>query len=162
MGWRKIKVLDINKIYEMLDWKNPSAVQRKGIKLAREIDDLSLLIQPPAVPSVWEHCAEVLCEKSDAELEPYLDELLEWLQDLNWPGAVMIAERLKTFSGEKLKKPLENAIIKSNKMPNNERLMWQDYLSELLDNGVLATSLSKENFALLKKHYHNWGNWYSE
>ena len=74
----------------------------------------------------------------------------------------MIAERLKTFSGEKLKKPLENAIIKSNKMPNNERLMWQDYLSELLDNGVLATSLSKENFALLKKHYHNWGNWYSE
>lgn len=59
------------------------AVQLEGIRLAREINDLSLLIQPPAEPSVWEHCAKILCEKTDVELEPYLDELLEWLQDLN-------------------------------------------------------------------------------
>ena len=148
---------DINKIYEMLNWRNSPAVQLEGIRLLREINDLSLLIQPPADPSVWEHCAKVLCEKSDAELEPYLDGLLEWLQDLNWPGAMTIVERLKTFSGEKLKKPLENAIIKSNK-----GLMWQDYLSELLDNSVLVSNLSEEMLTLLKKHYHNWGSWYSE
>lgn len=153
---------DINKIYEMLNWRNSPAVQSEGIRLVREINDLSLLIQPPADPSVWEHCAKVLCEKSDAELEPYLDGLLEWLQDLNWPGAMTIVERLKTFSGEKLKKPLENAIIKSNKMSDNEGLMWQDYLSELLDNSVLVSNLSEEMLTLLKKHYHNWGSWYSE
>ncbi len=153
---------DINKIYEMLNWRNSPAVQLEGIRLLREINDLSLLIQPPADPSVWEHCAKVLCEKSDAELEPYLDGLLEWLQDLNWPGAMTIVERLKTFSGEKLKKPLENAIIKSNKMSDNEGLMWQDYLSELLDNSVLVSNLSEEMLTLLKKHYHNWGSWYSE
>ena len=153
---------DINKIYEMLNWRNSPAVQLEGIRLVREINDLSLLIQPPADPSVWEHCAKVLCEKSDAELEPYLDGLLEWLQDLNWPGAMTIVERLKTFSGEKLKKPLENAIIKSNKMSDNEGLMWQDYLSELLDNSVLVSNLSEEMLTLLKKHYHNWGSWYSE
>ncbi len=73
-----------------------------------------------------------------------------------------IVERLKTFSGEKLKKPLENAIIKSNKMSDNEGLMWQDYLSELLDNSVLVSNLSEEMLTLLKKHYHNWGSWYSE
>lgn len=153
---------DINKIYEMLNWRNSPAVQLEGIRLVREINDLSLLIQPPADPSVWEHCAKVLCEKSDAELEPYLDGLLEWLQDLNWPGAMTIVERLKTFSGEKLKKPLESAIIKSNKMSDNEGLMWQDYLSELLDNSVLVSNLSEEMLTLLKKHYHNWGSWYSE
>ena len=153
---------DINKIYKMLSWKNSLAVQLEGIRLAREINDLSLLIQPPADPSVWEHCAKILCEKTDSEIEPYLDELLEWLQDLNWPGALTIVERLKKFSGEKLKKPLENAIIKSNKMYSNEGLMWRDYLSELLDNSELASILPKEILNLLKKHYHNWGTWYNE
>lgn len=153
---------DIHKIYKMLNWVNSSEVQLEGIRLAREIDDLSLLIQPHAAPSVWEHCANILSEKSDTELEPYLDGLLEWLQDLNWPGAITIAERLKIFNGIKLKKPLENAIIKANKMSDNEGFMWQDYLSELLDNSVLAANLSEEILTLLKKHYHNWGRWYSE
>lgn len=153
---------DMNKIYKMLSWKNSFEVQSEGIKLAREINDLSLLIQPPVDPSVWEHCAKILCEKTDAELEPYLDGLLEWLQDLNWPGALTIVERLKTFSGKKLKQPLEKAIIKSNTMYNNEGLMWRDYLSELLDNSELVSILPEEIFSLLKKHYHNWGNWYSE
>lgn len=153
---------DINKIYKMLSWKNSLAVQLEGIRLAREIYDLSLLIQPPADPSVWEQCAKVLCEKTDVELEPYLDELLEWLQDLNWPGALTIVERLKIFSGEKLKQPLENAIIKSNKMYSDEGLMWRDYLSELLDNSELVSALPKEILNLLKKHYHNWGSWCSE
>lgn len=152
----------MNKIYKMLSWKNSFEVQSEGIKLAREINDLSLLVQPPADPSVWEHCAKILCEKTDAELEPYLDGLLEWLQDLNWPGALTIVERLKTFSGKKLKKPLEKAIIKSNKMYNNEGLMWRDYLSELLDNSELVSILPEEILILLKKHYHNWGNWDSE
>lgn len=130
--------------------------------MAREIKDISLLIQPPAVPLVWEQCAKVLYEKSDVELESYLDELLEWLQDLNWPGAMTIAERLKFFSGEKLKIALENAIAKSNDMPDEDRLMWLDYLSELLDNRILVSNLSEEVLTLLEKHYHNWGYWYSE
>ena len=32
--------------------------------------------------------------KSDEELKPYLYLLFEWLQDLNWPGAYVIFERL--------------------------------------------------------------------
>ena len=60
---------EISEIYKMLNWENPVAVQLDGISFAREISDLSLLIQPPAEPSVWEYCAKILCEKSDAELE---------------------------------------------------------------------------------------------
>ena len=55
---------DINKIYKMLDWANSSEVQLEGVRLAREINDLSLLIQPYATPSVWEHDhfkATILC-----------------------------------------------------------------------------------------------------
>lgn len=153
---------DIEKIYKMLNWENPPSIRLEGARLAREVHDLSLLIQPPAPPSVWEYCAEILSEKSDVALEPYLDKLLEWLQDINWPGAFTIANRLKIFSGEKLKQSLENAIAESNKMLNEERLRWIDYLSELLDNKELICNLSEEVLILLKKHYRNWGYWYSE
>ena len=115
---------DIEKIYKILNWENPPSIRLEGARLAREVHDLSLLIQPPAPPSVWEYCAEILSEKSDVALEPYLDKLLEWLQDINWPGAFTIANRLKIFSGKKLKQSLENAIAESNKMPNEERLRW--------------------------------------
>lgn len=153
---------DIEEIYKMLNWENPPSIRLEGARLAREVHDLSLLIQPPAPPSVWEYCAEILSEKSDVALEPYLDKLLEWLQDINWPGAFTIANRLKIFSGEKLKQSLENAIAESNKMLNEERLRWIDYLSELLDNKELICNLSEEVLILLKKHYRNWGYWYSE
>ena len=153
---------DIEKIYKILNWENPPSIRLEGARLAREVHDLSLLIQPPAPPSVWEYCAEILSEKSDVALEPYLDKLLEWLQDINWPGAFTIANRLKIFSGEKLKQSLENAIAESNKMLNEERLRWIDYLSELLDNKELICNLSEEVLILLKKHYRNWGYWYSE
>lgn len=109
---------DIAMIYQMLNWKAPSAIQVQGKELARKVKDLSLLIQPPAEPSVWEQCAVILSEKTDTQLEPYLTELLQWLQDLNWPGAVTIVERLNTFSGEKLKKPFEDAVIQSKKKEN--------------------------------------------
>lgn len=37
--------------------------------------------------------------------------------------------------------------------------MWLDYLSELLDNDMLISSLSCDTLTLLKEHYHNWTNW---
>lgn len=53
-----IKVLDINQIYKMLDWRNPNEIQLEGIRMAREINDLSLLIQPPASPI----CLGMVCK----------------------------------------------------------------------------------------------------
>ena len=49
---------------------------------------------------VWENCARALYEISDERLEKHLPSLLEWLEDLNWPGALIILERLKKFSGK--------------------------------------------------------------
>ena len=49
--------------------------------------------------------------------------------------------------------------IQSKKMDRHEGSMWQDYLSELLDNRELVPLLSDDVTVLLKQHYHNWGNW---
>ena len=141
---------DIENIYKMLNWENTDETRTEGFRLAKKIEDLSLLILPPASPSVWECCAQVLCEKTDMVLEPYLDSLLEWLQDLNWPGALIILERLKDFSGEKLKKPFLDRFTYANNLNNEQGLMWLDYLSELLDNEELKAILPKPIIEKLK------------
>ena len=153
---------DIQKIYKMLNWKNTDEIRQKGFCLAKEIEDLSLLIFPPADSSVLVCCAQVLCEKSDTVLEPYLDKLLEWLQDLNWPGALKILDRLKVFSGEKLKKPFIDRYTYAKNLNNEEGLMWLDNLSELLDNKELKELLPKPIAEELQKHYQNCGYWYDE
>lgn len=148
-----------NRIYKMLNWNNPPETRLEGIRLAKKINDLSLLIKPPDEPSVWECCAQILCEKSDSVLKPYLNGLLEWLQDLNWPGALFILDRLKVFSGEALKNPFINCFDYAINLNNEEGLMWLDYLSELLDNEQLKEELPEEIIKRLQEHYHSWGFW---
>lgn len=162
MGWRKLTLYAIEEIYKMLNWENPAEIRLIGIKLAREIKNLSLLIMPPAAPSVWEQCANILAEKSDNELEPFLGNLLEWMQDLNWPGALIIMDRLKVFSGTKLKAPFIELFTYANRLNNEEGLMWLDYLSELLDNEELKAELPNQIIEILQKHYKNWGFWYDQ
>lgn len=150
---------DIQIIYKMMNWENPDEVRAEGLRLAKRITDLSLLILPPAEPSVWECCAQVLCEKTDLVLTPYLEKLLEWLRDLNWPGSLIILDRLKFFSGEKLKRPFVDCVVNANTLNNEEGLMWLDYLSELLDNEELRAVLPKQIVVKLQNHYKNWGFW---
>ncbi|MHC1695128.1 MAG: DUF5071 domain-containing protein [Eubacteriales bacterium] len=88
----------------MLDWNNNEANQKKGIQIAKLIKDLNVFLQPLTDnfnKNVWDNCAIILCEKTDDELEPYLIPLLEWLQDLNWPGALLILRRLSSLKNHK-------------------------------------------------------------
>lgn len=90
-------------ILMMLDWNNPKSVQDRGIQLALQCKDFSVFIQPTFPKynkNVWENCARIISQKSDLELQPYISLLLEWVQDLTWPGAVLILERLKSCKGE--------------------------------------------------------------
>ena len=101
MGWRKM-MIDIDYIMNLLDWNNSKTKQLLGLKLAQNIKCISFFLQPgnPYGKRVWENCAKVLSERSDEELTPYLIELLEWLQDMNWPGAFCILDRIKIFKKE--------------------------------------------------------------
>ena len=58
---------------------------------------------PPFIP-VDKHdltACSILSESTDEEIEPYLPELVEWLQDSNWPVATHVIDRLKR-TGSKL------------------------------------------------------------
>lgn len=43
----------------------------------------------------WANCVKVICARSDKEIIEVALEMFEWLQDLNWPGAMDIVSRLK-------------------------------------------------------------------
>lgn len=161
----EIKLIDIDYIMSLLDWNKSMTEQAKGIELARNIENFNVFLQPCNKnynKNVWDNCAEILSERTDEELSPYLVELLGWLQDLNWPGALQILDRLKIFSGEKLKRPFINFVTYAISLNNEEGLMWLDNLSELLDNEELKEELPKPIVERLQKHYKNCGFWYDE
>ena len=137
----------------MLNWKSSVEVQQKGIELARNIKELSLLIMPPAPPSVWEVCANILSEKSNDVLLPYIDSLLEWLYDLNWPGALTILGRLNNFPIDLLKNHIETTVIKITDMNNPEDSGWLYSLSKFLNNKKLKKLLSKRTLEILEQNY---------
>ena len=81
-----VTMVAIETIFCMLDWNNPIETQELGRLLAKDLTNLDLFCQPFCEKynkNVWENCAIILSEKRDAELQPYLTKMLEWLQDLN-------------------------------------------------------------------------------
>ena len=145
------------KILQMLNWKNDDATKEKGRQLAAQLTDLSCLMQPINDKSTWEDCAMVLAEKSDLVLVPYLDELLEWLQDLNWPGTFIIIDRLKIFSADLLLEPFLQAVSKTANRAEDDN-EWLDNLSILLENKAMTKQLNKQIYSRLKARYENfWG-----
>lgn len=93
-------MVNIDYIMDLLDWDNSKEEQQLGIQLARTVRCINVFLQPSDKrnnKNVWDNCALILSEKSDEELSPYLIELMEWLQDMNWPGAFCIMERLKKY-----------------------------------------------------------------
>lgn len=54
---------------------------------------LSLLLQP-LDKAYWDNAALVLSRIAYSRLEPIIPGLIEWMYDLNWPGALKVAELL--------------------------------------------------------------------
>ena len=126
---------DIAEILDMLDWHMPTEIQSKGIALARESDEIIPFIQPLTLrhnKNVWENCALIISEKSDEKLKPYLVELLEWLQDMNWPGAFCVLERLKKYADNNTLCQAVNVCVEKAKVDDND--VWKSNLHLIINN----------------------------
>ena len=146
---------DIDEIIKMLDWNNSIEVQEKGIELARDIKCINAFMFPvyKYSKSVWGNCAKILAEKTDEVLKPYLPILLEFLQDLNWPGSPIILERLQNFTKtEWLCTEFQESVEKAKATDDH---MWLIWLAELLDNEKLKEMLPNDMLEFLKDYYHS-------
>ena len=118
---------DITEIMDMLDWHMSSEIQAEGISLARNIETIIPFIQPLTPKynkNVWENCAVIISERSDKEIKPHLPKVLEWLQDMNWPGAFCILDRLKNYSDKNSVLSAISICIQKAKDCNDE--IWED------------------------------------
>lgn len=115
-----------------LHWKTDETVLRFSIDQLASLngDDLRLLIQPLGDKAYWENAALVLREIGYPKIRLVIPELLEWLADLNWPGANTIFELLLTVDNEVLTDNLVNALKKAR---DRNDFIWIDAMKELLE-----------------------------
>ena len=83
--------------------------------------------------------------------------MLEWLQDLNWPGAFLIMERLEKMNPQLLLNATIYAVKQALLLKDNE---WLTYMSYLLKNKKFYDALSEEKKyqKIMKRYYESyWG-----
>ncbi|MDO4649971.1 MAG: DUF5071 domain-containing protein, partial [Eubacteriales bacterium] len=118
----------------MISWHSEESEQEEGRKLAKNVESIGVFIQPMSLhfnKNVGDNCALILAERTDQELVGYLDRLLIWIQDLNWPGACCINDRLAMFQGkekEQLNMKINTCI---NRARINENETWKYNLLDL-------------------------------
>ncbi|MFC6648461.1 DUF5071 domain-containing protein [Paenibacillus rhizoplanae] len=87
---------DINALIQKLDWDTAEAEQAEAIQKLQDIQDeeLHLLLQPLG-KEYWGGAAEVIVKLGYPRVKPILPGLLQWIQDMNWPGSRRIATLLR-------------------------------------------------------------------
>lgn len=126
-------MIKITEIMDMLDWHMPPEIQFKGRNLAKNTGTIIPFIQPLTPKhnkNIWENCAIIIAEESDDKIRPHLIKLLEWLQDMNWPGAICIKDRLLRYSDNNSIKCAIQTCIKKSKDCNDQ--IWEFNLYVLM------------------------------
>lgn len=128
---------EINSLISNLKWDNSTEVQQEAIEKLIQIDEkyIGLLIQP-IDKKHWENAALVLKKIGYPRNKLAIPGLLEWLKDLNWPGAWTVLETLQSIDIEVLLPHIKNAINEATEK-NDE--MWLMALKELVINRLGIT-----------------------
>lgn len=129
-------MIEIARILDMLDWNMPVEIQLKGRLLAKKELSIGQMIQPLTPKhnkNVWENCAIIISDFNDGELEPHLVRLLEWLQDMNWPGANIIFKRLLEMPFDMLEMPYNIVLTIAKK---NDDKAWIMILEDFKNHFV--------------------------
>ena len=122
-------------IFSKLDWDCSPKDQEDGRKMAEETGEILPFFQPQSETfgeNVWSNCAMIIASKSDDELKPYIESMLDWLRDMNRAGASQIMERLNNFSDrDELSKIITP--IRDRALADKDSV-WAGNLSRLLMN----------------------------
>lgn len=136
----------IDEIYHLFMWDSQLSNDenemnaQKGIDAARQIQSLFPFMQPILDPPekskmVWEPCAKVVAMRSDEELQPFLFRLLEWIADPNWPGALIIYERLTQMPYASMEPALSSSRLQAEEAHDSGWLSMLDDLTQDIING---------------------------
>lgn len=138
-----MKKIDIDIVMSKLKYLNFKSVQNEGILLAENIKNLKGFFQPYD-RDLWENCAKILYLKSDDDLFDYIYYMFEWLQDMNWAGAMIIAQRLKKFKNQFFISECKKSCI--NKAIILKDSMWKYWLENYDKINVDTLEIKKSDF----------------
>ncbi len=87
---------EVTKLIQKLSWNTLEEDKEDAMKKLQYIkdEDLHLLLQPIS-KAYWDGAAEVVVNLGYPRVKCILPGLLEWIQDLNWPGADQISVFLR-------------------------------------------------------------------
>jgi hypothetical protein len=142
--------IGIDELFDMLSWENDEETQRKGIELAKEIKCFSVFLQPYGLEhskDIWENCAKILATYSDETIKYCLQGLLEWLADMNWPGAETVLQRLIEFNDQSLLSLFIDHCVKEALVCDDQ--VWLGNMAALLENDNLKNFLPKDIYNVL-------------
>jgi len=122
-------VNEIEKEIRKLSWDEPRKVQLDTIEKLSKVKDLTYFLQKSG-KDTWENCARILLNKTDEQLTPYLKEMFEWLQDMNWPGFYIIKYRLEKFHINKIQSIYE-ACLQNAKRNIDVYEIWYEVLKNM-------------------------------
>ena len=108
------------------------------IRINETYEDITPLFQHSG-KDTWYGCAKVICYNSNEKLEKYIPSMLEWIEDMNWPGAETIFDKLKTFDYCVIKPYLDKAMFEAS---NKNNSIWLDML-KILNNELNHFELDK-------------------
>lgn len=121
---------NVELIEELYAGRTPREQYDAVLRLAMDDSiDPSFLMQPFG-KGCWKNAALVLLARGASEMEHYIPELLDWIRDTNWPGAMIVFELLSHFPPEKLQ-PYIQRKMREAELRNNE--VWIDNLYNLQD-----------------------------
>ena len=101
---------------------------RRRILAQPNFDDRQLM-HPFPWKNCWAGCADVLRELNDERLTPFLPDLLEWIIDLDWPGAQTVFDRLSRMAPDHLHPALDKAMKRAEAEGDAE---WRQNLARLV------------------------------
>lgn len=126
----------IDEIMDMLDWNNDEETQKQGVELGKQVKNFNVFILPcnskHYSKNIWDNCAEIICSKTLDEIDTYLYEILTWVQDLNWPGAFKIMDKMKEIKSEEyIASRLDKLIKIVEKIDDEMYEIWLENLREI-------------------------------
>ena len=88
-------LMNIEEIYQHFRWDICTLTDQDIHTLINRPDfDIQSFICPDGRKEIWEGCAKVISCVEYAKSSQYFSNLFEWLQDINWPGALYIRNYL--------------------------------------------------------------------
>lgn len=157
--------IEIEEYIQNLNSDAPQYLQDYAISQLINLEDskLHLLLQPIS-KSYWRNAAMVLKKIGYPRVKAIIPELLEWIQDMNWPGAQEIVDLLITADDEivpYVKKVLKSgdgiwiiwllSEVVSKWNPNLNKQIKDDLykLSVTLDNNIIIEGVDIQSMKLL-------------